>query len=109
MAAISQCTDCQDGETRVLHDTVIKEAVRIGHSFKGPWKAQFDDITVQEREKIDKQVFPDNLMFSAAVNLEQSKKAFVNFLNGLDDSAEFGSWWDLPPHNPHRYRPPVGT
>ena len=89
-----------------LRDTLTEEAVKVGHSFK--MNADFDPVTEAEKQRLDKQVFPDSLMLSSDVNLSQSKKAFLNLTKNLDDSAKFDQLWNLQPHNPHTYQPPIG-
>ena len=92
--------------THVLSETVAEEADKIGESVK--FDADFDSMTNSEKERLDKQVFPGDLMFTVDVDLVHSKKAFLNFMKGLDDSAVYDQLWNLRPHNPHTYEAPIG-
>lgn len=92
--------------THVLKETLSQQASKAGYSIK--LDAEFDDVTELEQEKLDKCIFPESLLFTVAVNLNQSKKAFLNFINGLDDPAVYDQLWNLRPHNPHTYEAPIG-
>ena len=92
--------------THVLRETVSQQASKAGYSIK--LDAEFDHVTEVEKEKLDKCIFPESLLFSVEVNLNQSKKAFLNFVKGLDDSAVYHQLWNLRPHNPHTYQAPIG-
>lgn len=92
--------------THVLRETVMEEADKVGHPVK--INANFDVVTDTEQKKLDSQQFPESLMFSVDVNLAQSKKAFLNFVSGLDEDAVYDQLWNLRPHNPHTYEPPIG-
>ena len=90
----------------MLRDTVSTQATKVGFSVS--LDAQFDSVTQLEQEKLAKQQFENELHFTVDVNLTESKKAFLNFIKGLDDSAVYGKLWDLQPHNPHTYEAPIG-
>lgn len=92
--------------THVLSETVTEQAAKVGHLVK--LNADFEVVTDSEQEKLDAQVFPESLMFTVDVNLVQSKKAFLNFIKGLDDNAVYDQLWNLQPHNPHTYEAPIG-
>ena len=92
--------------THVLRETLSQQASKAGYSIK--LDAQFDDVTELEQEKLDKCDFPESLLFTVDVNLIQSKKAFLNFIKGLDDTAVYDQLWNLRPHNPHTYQAPIG-
>ena len=92
--------------THILREAVTEHASNLGHPVK--LVADFDSPTQTEQEKLDKQVFPEDLLFTVDVDLGQSKKAFLNFIKGLDDSAVYDQLWDLQPHNPHTYEAPIG-
>ena len=93
--------------THVLRETVSQQASKAGYSIK--LDAEFDNVTESEQEKLEKfAVFPESLLFTVEVNLNQSKKAFLNFIKGLDDHAVYDQLWNLRPHNPHTYQAPIG-
>ena len=91
---------------QTLSETVAEQASQVGHSFKPG--AEFDALTESEQEKLNKQSFPDSLVFSVDVNLTDSKKAFLNFMKGFDDPSEvlYEQLWKLQPHNPLTYDGP---
>ena len=89
-----------------LSETLTKYAGELGHCFD--LDAKFDTLTEQEQENVGSHIFPDSLMLSVDVNLHQSKKAFLNLLRGLDHSGMFTQLWNLRPHDPHAYQPPIG-
>ena len=93
--------------THVLSETVTEEAHKIGETVK--LKAEFEDMTSSEKEKLEQQVFPHDLQFTVDVDLIHSKKAFLNFMDGLDDSAVYDQLWNLRPHDPRTYEAPIGT
>ena len=93
--------------THVLSETVTEEAQKIGEPVK--LKAKFEDMTSAEKEKLEQQVFPHDLHFTVDVDLVNSKKAFLNFMDGLDDGAVYDQLWNLRPHNPRTYEAPIGN
>ena len=92
--------------THILSETVSEEATKIGQPIK--LDAEFEDMTDSEKEKLDKQVFPDDLRFTVDVDLVHSKKAFSNFVKGLDNCEVYDQLWNLRPHNPCTYEAPIG-
>jgi hypothetical protein len=92
--------------THVLSETVSEEAQKVDEVFK--LDAEYEDLTSSEKKKLEKQVFPQDLMFTVDVDLIHSKKAFLNFVKGLDDDAVYDQLWNLRPHNPITYEPPIG-
>lgn len=64
--------------------------------------------TESELAKIKEVTFPQHLNFSVKVNLADSKKAFKNFIGGLDQNMTYSGLWDIYPHNPHTYPNPIG-
>ena len=92
--------------THILGDTVKVQASKLDHPVN--LSANFETLTPKEQEKFDQQVFPKELMFHVDVDLVHSKKAWLNFVKGLDDTAVYDQLWDLRPHNPHTYEAPIG-
>ena len=92
--------------THVLSETVSEEAQKIGQSVK--LDAEYEAVTSSEKETLQQQVFPHDLMFTVDVDLVHSKKAFLNFIKGLDDDAVYDQLWNLRPHNPRTYEAPIG-
>lgn len=73
-----------------LSEAVSEHASKVGYPIK--LDAEFETVTESEREKLDKQVFPDNL-FTGDINLAHSKKAFLNIVKGLDDFSQCEQLW----------------
>ena len=90
----------------VLSETVSEDAQKVNEVIK--LDAEYDDLTSSEKEKLGKQVFPPDLMFTVDVDLIHSKKAFLNFMKGLNDGAVYDQLWNLRPHNPSAYEAPIG-
>ena len=90
----------------MLRETVSQQASKAGYAIK--LDAEFDNVTESEQEKLGKCIFPESLLFTVEVNLNQSKKAFLNFIKGLDDPGVYDQLWNLRPHNPHTYQAPIG-
>ena len=93
-------------DSPTLQETLTEEAVKVGHTLKT--NADYIPVTEAEKQRLDKQVFPDNLKLSSDVNLSQSKKAFLNLTKDLEDPTKFKQLWDPRPHNPHSYQVPIG-
>ena len=89
-----------------LSEALTKDAGKLGLCFD--LDAKFDTLTNGEQEKVDCHIFQDSLMFSVDVNLHHSKKAFLNLLKGFEDPEMFIQLWNLRPHDPHVYQPPIG-
>ena len=83
---------CQNRTHATLSEAVSDHASKVGFPIK--LDAQFEAVTETEREKLDKQVFPDNL-FTSNVNLAHSKKAFLNIVRGLDDVSKIEQLWSM--------------
>lgn len=83
---------CQNRTHATLSEAVSEHASKVGYPIK--LDAEFEAVTETEKEKLDKQVFPDNL-FTSNVNLARSKKAFLNIVRSLDDISQCEHLWSM--------------
>ena len=83
---------CQNRIHATLGEAVSEHASKVGYPVK--LVAEFETVTETEKEKLDKQVFPDNL-FTGNVNLAHSKKAFLNIVRGLEDISQCEQFWSM--------------
>ena len=54
-------------------------------------------LTLEEKERLDATSFPEELQFTAPVNLSDSKTAFKNLLSGLNSPSDFVGLWSFKP------------
>ena len=76
--------------------SVAREIERLGlpqDAYHSPRVA----LTLEEKERLDATSFPEELQFTAPVNLSDSKTAFKNLLLGLNSPSDFVGLWSFKP------------
>eukprot|EP00731_Ephydatia_muelleri_P016995 Em0010g93a len=64
-------------------------------------------LTLEEKERLDATSFPEELQFTAPVNLSDSKTAFKNLLLGLNSPSDFVGLWSFKPFDPKNVPNPM--
>ena len=76
--------------------SVAREIERLGLP-QGAYHSPSVALTLEEKERLDATSFPEELQFTAPVNLSDSKTAFKNLLSELNSPSDFVGLWSFKP------------